>query len=530
MKQNLPPAPGTTSVQAVELSTDEMAELFLQFASAERHVMWVIDVLPRERVHYVSPAFETLWGISAESLYADSRLWLASIHPDDRQAVTTAFDGWVESPLTQLFDIEYRLVRPDGSERWVHSLGHPPHASNGPMRRCTGITEDITERKNTEQALVESQRQLKAVVDNMTEGLILTSPNWVMNEWNPSALALHELDNALAQGMSLLEATAFFEVCTVDGEALPLECWPIPRVLAGETLKQEEFRLRRSDIAWERVMSYSGTRVDDAEGRPQFALLQCSDVTERRRTEEEVTRLNSELERRVIERTAELQAAVKEIEAFSYSVSHDLRAPLRALDGFSQVLLEEHGKLLPDEGRRYLGIIRSTAQKMGRLIDDLLAFSRLGRQALTRRRVNSQQLVTSVRDSLAAQCQGRQIEWRLGALPDCDADLALLRQVWVNLIGNAIKYTGHCPQAIIEVGSRDADGVTEYFVRDNGAGFDMQYAHKLFGVFERLHKVEEFEGTGVGLAIVQRIVQRHGGRVRAEGEVGRGATFSFTLS
>jgi PAS domain S-box-containing protein len=664
MKQHPPsierPATGTTSVQAAAFTPQEMADLFLQFTRAERHVLWVIDLLPREKVHYVSPAFEALWGISAEALYADSRLWLGRVHADDREAVTTAFSRWVESPLTHAFDIEYRLVRPDGSQRWVHTLGHPPLESSSHLRRCTGITEDtterkrtadalrvdrhrletiaavapsvlcsfrrnllglisvpyggarvaalfgmpgtpleedgspawerihpddlplinerldessrtlstwrvefrvrmgdggvrwleghgtpaaeanstylwhgtltdITERKHTERALVESQRQLQAVVENMTEGLILASPDGTINEWNPAALALHGLDRAQVQRLSMSEAAASFEVCTLDGERLPLRRWPVARLLAGEPLQLAEFRLRRTDIAWERVMSYSGARVDDAEGHPLFALLQCSDVTERRRMEEEVVRLNSELEKRVAERTAELQAAVKEIEAFSYSVSHDLRAPLRALDGFSQVLIEDHGKLLPEEGQRYLGIIRSTARKMGHLIDDLLAFSRLGRQALTRRRINCPQLVLSVFETLAPQRNGRQIEWHMGELPDCDADLALLRQVWINLLSNAIKYTSQTANAIIEVGSTRANGVTEYFVRDNGAGFDMQYVHKLFGVFERLHRAEEFEGTGVGLAIVQRIVQRHGGHVRAEGAVGRGATFYFTL-
>lgn len=521
---------GTTPVQGTPLSTQEMADLFTQFVAAERHVLWVIDTQPREQVHYVSPAFESLWGLSAQALYADSRLWLDRVHPDDREMVSTAFTRWVASPLTPCFDVEYRLVRPDGSQRWVHSLGHPPLASAAHVGRCTGITEDVTQRKLSDQALVDSQRRLAAVVANMTEGLIIASPEGVLSEWNPAALAQHELDRLVADGMSSAKVTALFDVCNLAGERLPLRRWPIPRLVAGEVLKQEDFLVRRTDIDWQRVMSCSGSRVDDAQGRPEFVLLQCSDVTERRRTEQEVVRLNSELEKRVAERTAELQAAVKEIEAFSYSVSHDLRAPLRALDGFSQVLLEEHGRLLPDEGRRYLRIIRSTAQKMGHLIDDLLAFSRLGRQALTRRRVNSLQLVGSAFDTLAVQREGRQIEWRLGELPDCDGDLALLRQVWINLLANAIKYTGQSPKAIIEVGSQSrADGVTEFFVRDNGAGFDMQYVHKLFGVFERLHRSEEFEGTGVGLAIVQRIVQRHGGVVRAEGEVGRGATFYFTL-
>ena len=210
-------------------------------------------------------------------------------------------------------------------------------------------------------------------------------------------------------------------------------------------------------------------------------------------------------------------------------MSHDLRAPLRALDGFSQAVIEDHASLLPESGRRYLGIIRETAQKMGQLIDDLLAFSRLGRQSMTPRKINAGQLVRHAFETLAPQCKGRRIELRVAELPPCEADLALLRQVWINLLSNAVKYTRQREVAVIEVGSTTENNVTEYFVRDNGAGFDMRYAHKLFGVFERLHRADEFEGTGVGLAIVQRIVQRHGGSVRAHGEPGQGATFFFSM-
>jgi len=665
MKQNLPPlaepasAPTGPSRESTA-SAQDMAELFVQFASAERHVLWVTDLVPTERVHYVSPAFETVWGRSTESLYVDSRVWVEAIHPDDRAAVHAAFERWVADPASHAYDLEYRIVRPDGGVRWIHDCGQSPVASGRKLRRCTGIAEDITEaklarealrveqerlaaiavvapivlcsfrrtadgrlsfpygaervaqlyrltgvsveqdarpafakihpedmaainvsidlsarnltpwqaefrigeadgsvrwiecnstpvaeadgavvwhgalsdiseRKRTERELLRSQRRLAAVVSKMSEGLLVYNSAGLLSEWNPAALAMHELDNETTRGLSLDAAMRLFTVSTLDGVVLPPERWPHARLMAGEVLRQLELRVQRLDRGWGKVFSYSGTRVDDAHGKPLFSVLQFSDVTERRRSEEEIVRLNSELEQRVAERTSELQAAVKEIEAFSYSVSHDLRAPLRALDGFSQALIEDHGALLPEDGRRYLGIIRDTAQKMGHLIDDLLAFSHLGRQPLTRRTVDSKQLVQHAFDSLALQRKGRQIELRIGELPDCEADLALLRQVWINLIGNAIKYTRQRSEAVIEVGSTRENGVTEFFVRDNGAGFDMQYAHKLFGVFERLHRADEFEGTGVGLAIVQRIVERHGGHARALGQVGSGATFFFTL-
>ena len=232
----------------------------------------------------------------------------------------------------------------------------------------------------------------------------------------------------------------------------------------------------------------------------------------------------------MIERTAQLESANKELEAFSYSVSHDLRAPLRAVNGFAGIVVEEFGPQLPPEGRRYLERIRHGSEQMGVLIDDLLAFSRLGRQPLRRQPVDMARLVQTVLEDLAPQREGRRIEILARELPECWGDPALLKQVWVNLVSNAFKYSRGRDPAVIEIGWTGDHGERAYFVRDNGTGFDMQYAHKLFAVFQRLHRADQFEGTGVGLATVQRIVHRHGGRVWAEAEEGRGALFRFTLS
>jgi len=237
-------------------------------------------------------------------------------------------------------------------------------------------------------------------------------------------------------------------------------------------------------------------------------------------------RTNSEL----LQRTAELEAANKDLEAFSYSVSHDLRGPLRAINGFSAILLEDHAAELSPDARQLLTTVIDTAKQMNALIEDLLRFSRLGTQSLSKKPVNIANLVHEVLDELGRDREGRQIEIQLGDLPDCVGDHALIKQLFVNLLSNAFKFTGHREKAVIEIGCAEDHGSNIYFVRDNGAGFDVSKARQLFGVFQRFHSQHEFEGTGVGLSIVQRIVVRHGGRIWAEAEVEKGAVFHFILN
>jgi PAS domain S-box-containing protein len=268
----------------------------------------------------------------------------------------------------------------------------------------------------------------------------------------------------------------------------------------------------------------------DEHGQPIAILETNNDITERKRAQEEIRKLNEELEQRVIERTRDLEAVNKELEAFAYSISHDLRAPLRHMSGYAELLQKQVFSLLDEKGHRYLATIRESAKRMGELIDDLLTFSRIGRAETQKTIVSMDQLVKEVLTEVQEEACGRKINWRIGALTNVYGDRSMLRVALVNLLSNAVKFTRQRDAAEIEIGcSNRNEKELVFYVKDNGVGFDVKYVNKLFRVFQRLHRAEDFEGTGIGLATVQRIIQRHGGRIWAEGEVNRGASFYFAV-
>lgn len=378
------------------------------------------------------------------------------------------------------------------------------------------VFDNVTEAKEAHVRTAIQTTALRAAAN----AIVITDREGTIVWANPAFTTLtgYELEDVLGRNPRLLKSG-------VQDAAFYAGLWGA--ISGGNVWEGQMVNRRKDGSLYTEAMTITPVRTDD--GVITHFIAVKRDVTERQRVEEERQRLNSELEDRVALRTAELEAANRELEAFSYSVSHDLRAPLRSVSGFSQALLEDFGPQLPGDARTHLATIQSAAERMGELISALLRLSRLGRQALARRRLDTAQLVREVLEELRPMTVDRVAEVEIGELPSCDADPTLLRQVWLNLLGNAFKYTATRAVARVEIGSRREHGELVYFIRDNGAGFDMQYADRLFGVFQRLHSQGEFEGTGVGLAIVQRIIHRHGGRVWAEAVLDGGATFSFTL-
>ena len=363
-------------------------------------------------------------------------------------------------------------------------------------------------------------RKLAAIVESSDDGMIGKDMNSVVTSWNKGAEVLFGYQADEMVGQSIMK------LLPPDRQAEEVQI--LDKIRRGENVRHFETVRRRKD-GTDIDVSVTVSPIRDPAGGLTGASKVVRDITERKKAEARILELNQSLEERVKERTAQLVSANSELEAFSYSVSHDLRAPLRAMDGFSQAVLEDFGEQLPGEGKRYLQIIRAGAQRMGALIDDLLTFSRLSRAPIDRQRLDMTKLVRDALDELGAKTGDPKVRIEVGPMPESMGDPALMKQVWLNLLSNALKYSRKREPSVIQIGCEPRQGRDVFFVKDNGTGFDMLYANKLFGVFQRLHRADEYEGTGVGLAIVQRVIHRHGGEVWADAAVDRGATFFFTL-
>ena len=419
--------------------------------------------------------------------------------------------------------LEFEVIGLRGTPLWLETHAVPLHDAEGRVTKMLGITRDITQRKLSAQALKEKEERLSFLLKQTPAVIYTCRPSGNFG-------ATYITDNVQSQlgyqPREFLEDSAFW-VNAIHPEDRTRILNDLTQ-LAEKGERSHDYRFRHADGTY-RWMHDEVRLLRDAEGRPTEIIGSWIDITSLKQAEESVRQLNAGLEARVLERTAQLEAASRELEAFSYSVSHDLRAPLRGIDGFARMIEEDCGDQLDREGMRMIGVVRSEAKRMGQLIDDLLAFSRMGRKIFEHSSIDMRDLAQDAFESVTSTLPETAVRFELGALPSVQGDRSLLRQVFFNLIDNAVKFSRNQLAPVIEVGCTDEKGVTAFFVRDNGVGFDEQYGHKLFGVFQRLHSDAEFEGTGIGLALVQRIIHRHGGKVWASSERGCGATFYFTL-
>ncbi len=528
---------------------------------SEQWLRHMVENLPAGAVYmkgnhlFLNHAAEVLTGYSRAELTTLDR-WFDALHGAD----SARMREYYENDRRQRFPASHvvPLRRKDGVERWVEFIGYASEQGE------IWLLSDVTERQRAETALRRSAERLHLVNEIDRAILSAQTPAHIASATLRALRQMIPCQRASVQLFDYEHAEGWLLAVDVEGETaldmqarFPLATWNLEALAAGEVVVIADLRTAVNPPLWQMLsaegivaaamiplrahgeligtlnlgsneLGYFNSNSEQLEAANEVAD-QLAVAIEQGRLHEQARRHTVELEQHVAARTAQLQAANQELEAFSYSVSHDLRAPLRAIDGFSRIVLEDFAEQLPLKGQHYLGLVRSATQRMGQLIDDLLAFSRLGRKPLRRQWLQPDGLVRQVLEDLHAEQAGRRIELVIAALPPCQADPGLLQQVFANLLGNALKFTRGRDPARIEVGGGEQEGKPLYFVRDNGVGFDMRYADKLFGVFQRLHRAEDYEGTGVGLALAQRIINRHGGRIWGESEPEHGATFYFTV-
>ena len=537
----------------MENEVKKQKELYRLITERTNDLIFIYRLKPDSGFEYVSPSSEMITGYTPEDHYNDPLLGLKLIHPDDRHIIQSMLEGHFGSGILKL-----RWIKKDGSIIWTEQRIVLIYDENGEVAAIQGNATDITERIHSEQILEarlriseysiihtkdQVQRYLLDELEKLTHSNIgffhvveSDQKRLLLQCWSTSTLANMCRAEVKEKHYNIADAGVWAECFYVkkpvihnDYKSMPLKKG-LP-VGHSEILRELVVPVLRNDKVM--AMIGIGNKPTDYNNRDIEIVSLLADMTwdivERKATEEELHKLNAELELRVEERTVQLTAAYKQMESFAYSVSHDLNTPLRHIKGFAEILMEINpGQRSPEE-HKCINTISESADDMGKLIEALLLFSKFNHVELKKNSINTSLLVNNVIRILETEIPGRKINFKVGDLTDCAGDEQLVKQVWINLISNAIKYTGKKHTAIIEIGNTDNQKETIYFVRDNGVGFDMKYAQKLFGVFQRFHNKSDFPGVGIGLANVNSIVTRHGGRCFAESKVNNGATFYFSL-
>jgi PAS domain S-box-containing protein len=524
-----------TERRQVEAALRESEERLLAMANGIPQLAWIAGV--DGSIYWYNQRWYEFTGTTLEQMQGWG--WQSVHHPDFLPEVLAKWTSAIAegNPL----EMEFPLRGADGLFRAFLTRVMPLKDAEGRVVRWFGTNTDISELKQTEerlalqaeelrhsrQALERQAFMLQTVLDSMVEGLVAADQHGKFILWNPAA------EKIMGLGVTELpsgEWSAHYGLYLTDTVTpIPAGETPLERTLRGEVVSTEVF-LRQAGANLGLWLEANGSPLIDKDGGLLGGVLAFRDITRRKTDELVIRKLNEELEEKIAKRTEQLEASNRELEAFSYSVSHDLRTPLRHIAGFSRILVKEFGPTMAVEAQEHLQRIEDAVSRMGQLIDALLKLAVLRRQPLRLRHSELNPIVQEVVSMLQPECEGRDVEWRIAQLPALDCDPILMTQVFQNLLGNALKYSRDRAKAVIEVDSFQQPGEPAViFVRDNGAGFNLKYAEKLFGVFQRFHTTSEFEGTGVGLATVHRIIQKHGGIIWAEAEPDHGATFYFAL-
>ncbi|MEQ8158612.1 MAG: ATP-binding protein [Mesotoga sp.] len=488
-----------TQIRTLERQQLETKELLAKVTGSVTDMLYALD--KELRYIYWNSASEVMTGLKSIDVIGKH---VTDVFPEDATTAKAmaSYRRVLQSGKPESSVFEYKSMRKTSIlEINIYPLGEG----------ISVFARDITEQKNAERKLEIERKKLRQILDYIPEGIYMVNESYDIEYVNPVLIEKY----GPIEGKKCYEFFLKFDA--------PCPWCKNDQILSGQPIR------------WERRSERSG-RIYDLIDIPVFnddgsisKLQVVHDITDMRTYQEKVERLNVELEARVAERTTQLEAVNKELEAFAYSVSHDLRAPLRAVDGYSRIIEEDYVNVLDSEGLRLFGVIKRNIKKMDQLILDLLALSRVNRTELVKSKIDMIAMVNSLFNEVVTVELREKVKFTVQNLPEVYGDSVMMKQVWINLLSNALKFSATREVITIEVGGYSENGTNTYYVKDNGVGFNQKYANKVFEIFQRLHSSKEFEGTGVGLSIVQRIIHRHGGSVRAEGEENQGATFYFSI-